>query len=194
MRRFGACSLARAAGALQGAGAVQARLICWLLPRTLSQGFRTPDEVKRFHDMFDELCYIVATKHSGSLKGEHGTGRNVAPYVEMEWGEPHCVLLVARCYCMSSAWQAAAAVCPRWRRGGASAAGSPEGLERRRGSCRPAVDAAACGVTASSRPHCSWHGRPHASALPGLTANGCSPSPAPRHQGHGADVGAEGAV
>lgn len=37
--------------------------------------------------MFDELCYIVATKHSGSLKGEHGTGRNVAPYVEMEWGE-----------------------------------------------------------------------------------------------------------
>ena len=35
----------------------------------------------------DEMCYIVATKHSGSLKGEHGTGRNVAPYVEMEWGE-----------------------------------------------------------------------------------------------------------
>lgn len=34
----------------------------------------------------DEMCYIVATKHSGSLKGEHGTGRNVAPYVEMEWG------------------------------------------------------------------------------------------------------------
>lgn len=51
------------------------------------QGFRTPEEVKRFHDMFDEMCYIVATKHSGSLKGEHGTGRNVAPYVEMEWGE-----------------------------------------------------------------------------------------------------------
>ena len=23
---------------------------------------------------------------SGSLKGEHGTGRNVAPFVEMEWG------------------------------------------------------------------------------------------------------------
>ncbi|KAL4426062.1 hypothetical protein ABPG77_007858 [Micractinium sp. CCAP 211/92] len=51
-----------------------------------SQGFRTPEEVQRFHEMFDELCYIVATKHSGSLKGEHGTGRNVAPYVEMEWG------------------------------------------------------------------------------------------------------------
>jgi D-lactate dehydrogenase len=51
-----------------------------------SQGFRTPEEVERFGAMMDEMCYIVATKHSGSLKGEHGTGRNVAPYVEMEWG------------------------------------------------------------------------------------------------------------
>lgn len=34
----------------------------------------------------EEMCYLVATKHSGSLKGEHGTGRNVAPFVEMEWG------------------------------------------------------------------------------------------------------------
>jgi D-lactate dehydrogenase len=32
------------------------------------------------------MCFIVATKHGGSLKAEHGTGRNVAPYVEMEWG------------------------------------------------------------------------------------------------------------
>lgn len=51
-----------------------------------SQGFRSAEEVARFGEMFDELCYIVATKHSGSLKGEHGTGRNIAPYVEMEWG------------------------------------------------------------------------------------------------------------
>jgi len=51
-----------------------------------SQGFRTPEEVKRFQDMMDEMCYIVAVKHRGSLKGEHGTGRNMAPYVEMEWG------------------------------------------------------------------------------------------------------------
>ena len=50
------------------------------------QGFRSPEEVQRFSDMMEEMCYIVATKHSGSLKGEHGTGRNVAPFVEMEWG------------------------------------------------------------------------------------------------------------
>lgn len=51
-----------------------------------SQGFRTKDEVQRFADMMSEMCYIVATKYSGSLKGEHGTGRNVASFVEMEWG------------------------------------------------------------------------------------------------------------
>lgn len=51
-----------------------------------SQGFRTPEEVQRFQDMMDEMCYIVAVKHGGSLKAEHGTGRNMAPYVEMEWG------------------------------------------------------------------------------------------------------------
>jgi D-lactate dehydrogenase len=50
------------------------------------QGFRTKEEVQRFGDLMEEMCHIVATKHSGSLKGEHGTGRNVAPFVEMEWG------------------------------------------------------------------------------------------------------------
>jgi FAD/FMN-containing dehydrogenase len=34
-----------------------------------SQGFRDEHEIQRFTDMFEEMCYIVATKHSGSLKG-----------------------------------------------------------------------------------------------------------------------------
>ncbi|GMH38900.1 hypothetical protein BSKO_06798 [Bryopsis sp. KO-2023] len=51
-----------------------------------SQGFRTKDQVQTFCDMMEEMAYIVATKHSGSLKGEHGTGTNMAPFVEMEWG------------------------------------------------------------------------------------------------------------
>jgi len=33
-----------------------------------------------------DLCETVALKYGGSLKAEHGTGRNVAPFVEMEWG------------------------------------------------------------------------------------------------------------
>lgn len=51
-----------------------------------AQGFHNEAEVERFSAMMQELCEIVAEKHGGSLKAEHGTGRNVAPFVEMEWG------------------------------------------------------------------------------------------------------------
>jgi D-lactate dehydrogenase len=34
----------------------------------------------------DALCRMVVGKYDGSLKAEHGTGRNVAPFVAMEWG------------------------------------------------------------------------------------------------------------
>lgn len=30
---------------------------------------------------------MVVEKYDGSLKAEHGTGRNMAPFVEKEWGE-----------------------------------------------------------------------------------------------------------
>eukprot|EP00976_Prorocentrum_cordatum_P096929 1190778-Prorocentrum_minimum.AAC.1 len=51
------------------------------------QGFRTEAEVERYSLMMQELCELVADKYGGSLKAEHGTGRNVAPFVEMEWGK-----------------------------------------------------------------------------------------------------------
>jgi D-lactate dehydrogenase len=34
----------------------------------------------------DDVCTMVVKKYDGSLKAEHGTGRNMAPFVEMEWG------------------------------------------------------------------------------------------------------------
>lgn len=51
----------------------------------------TPDfgataEVERYHAFMDELCHLVVEKYDGSLKAEHSTGRNMAPYVELEWG------------------------------------------------------------------------------------------------------------
>ena len=51
----------------------------------------TPDladavEVRRYHAFMDELCHLVVEKYDGSLKAEHSTGRNIAPYVELEWG------------------------------------------------------------------------------------------------------------
>jgi D-lactate dehydrogenase len=51
-----------------------------------TQDFGTPAEVDRYARFMDEVCTLVAQKYDGSLKGEHGTGRNVAPFVELEWG------------------------------------------------------------------------------------------------------------
>ena len=49
----------------KAAGAVQA---CFNICVVGLQGFRDKDEVHRFGQLMDEMCYIVATKHSGSLK------------------------------------------------------------------------------------------------------------------------------
>ena len=54
---------------------------------TFSQDFSTPQEVDRYAKLMDELADIVVNKFDGSLKAEHGTGRNMAPFVEMEWGD-----------------------------------------------------------------------------------------------------------
>ncbi|KNC49446.1 oxidoreductase [Thecamonas trahens ATCC 50062] len=51
-----------------------------------NQGFATPADVDAFRTLLDRMAELVAVKYDGSLKAEHGTGRNMAPYVEMEWG------------------------------------------------------------------------------------------------------------
>ena len=52
-----------------------------------TQDFGVPAEVKRYRDFMDAVADMVVRKYDGSLKGEHGTGRNMAPFVELEWGE-----------------------------------------------------------------------------------------------------------
>lgn len=51
-----------------------------------TQDFGNPEEVRRYADFMDEVCVLVVGQYDGSLKAEHGTGRNMAPFVEMEWG------------------------------------------------------------------------------------------------------------
>jgi len=51
-----------------------------------TQDFSTEMEVRRYRDFMDDVCRMVVEKYDGSLKAEHGTGRNMAPYVELEWG------------------------------------------------------------------------------------------------------------
>ncbi|GHE22963.1 FAD-binding and (Fe-S)-binding domain-containing protein [Halomonas urumqiensis] len=50
------------------------------------QGFEKPGEVARYQALMDEVAHLVGVEYGGSLKAEHGTGRNMAPYVELEWG------------------------------------------------------------------------------------------------------------
>jgi D-lactate dehydrogenase len=52
----------------------------------VTQAFDTPDEVQRYQAFLQEVVDLVITKYNGALKAEHGTGRNMAPFVETEWG------------------------------------------------------------------------------------------------------------
>ncbi|PKL90369.1 MAG: 4Fe-4S ferredoxin [Ignavibacteriae bacterium HGW-Ignavibacteriae-2] len=51
-----------------------------------SQDFNSESEVKRYSSFMNEITRLVVDKYDGSLKAEHGTGRNMAPFVEDEWG------------------------------------------------------------------------------------------------------------
>jgi D-lactate dehydrogenase len=51
-----------------------------------TQDFNSAPEVLRYRAFMDAMCKMVVEKYDGSLKAEHGTGRNVAPFVELEWG------------------------------------------------------------------------------------------------------------
>lgn len=50
------------------------------------QRFDTESELQRYGRFMDQIAHIVVDRYNGSLKAEHGTGRNMAPYVEKEWG------------------------------------------------------------------------------------------------------------
>ncbi len=53
----------------------------------LTPSMTSEKKIKQFDTFMDELAEVVAVKYNGSLKGEHGTGRNIAPFVEAEWGK-----------------------------------------------------------------------------------------------------------
>lgn len=58
-----------------------------------TQDFGIGSEVERYSKFMDDICSMVVAKYDGSLKAEHGTGRNIAPFVEMEWGREAYVLM-----------------------------------------------------------------------------------------------------
>ncbi|WP_431215483.1 FAD-linked oxidase C-terminal domain-containing protein [Puia sp. P3] len=52
----------------------------------VSQAVSTPEEIRFFGEFNDALAELVIVRFGGALKAEHGTGRQIAPYVEAEWG------------------------------------------------------------------------------------------------------------
>ncbi|MGA6099403.1 FAD-binding and (Fe-S)-binding domain-containing protein [Stutzerimonas marianensis] len=51
-----------------------------------TQGFDDPQQVARYEAFMQDVTQLVAVEFGGALKAEHGTGRNMAPFVELEWG------------------------------------------------------------------------------------------------------------
>jgi D-lactate dehydrogenase len=52
----------------------------------LTPNFAEPDDLRRYDSFMHELVELIVSKYDGSLKAEHGTGVNMAPFVEREWG------------------------------------------------------------------------------------------------------------
>lgn len=53
---------------------------------TVSADINNQEGISRYATFMHTLTDLVTQKHDGSLKAEHGTGRNMAPFVEKEWG------------------------------------------------------------------------------------------------------------
>ena len=52
----------------------------------LTPALADPEDRDRYERFMTALVPLIVEKYDGSLKAEHGTGRNMAPYVEHEWG------------------------------------------------------------------------------------------------------------
>ncbi|HYK88224.1 MAG TPA: FAD-binding and (Fe-S)-binding domain-containing protein [Acidobacteriota bacterium] len=59
----------------------------------LSQGTNNSGEVDQFSAFLDDLAQLVVRRFDGALKAEHGTGRNMAPFLETEWGPEACAIM-----------------------------------------------------------------------------------------------------
>lgn len=51
-----------------------------------TQRFDTPDETRRYNAFMQDVGTLVTLQFNGTLKAEHGTGRNMAPFLHSQWG------------------------------------------------------------------------------------------------------------
>ena len=55
----------------------------------VNQNFSEDKEVEKYRIFMEDITKMVVSQYDGSLKAEHGTGRNMAPFFEMEWDEAY---------------------------------------------------------------------------------------------------------
>ncbi len=59
----------------------------------ITPAFNSQADIDRFQAFMQDVADMVLHKYDGSMKAEHGTGRAVAPFVEMEWGREAYILM-----------------------------------------------------------------------------------------------------
>jgi D-lactate dehydrogenase len=59
----------------------------------LTPDFAKQEDLDRYEGFMARLVGLICDRYDGSLKAEHGTGINMAPYVEREWGEKATALM-----------------------------------------------------------------------------------------------------
>jgi D-lactate dehydrogenase len=52
----------------------------------ITQSFNNQKVIDQYAHFMDEVVELVVGRYDGALKAEHGTGRNMAPFVATEWG------------------------------------------------------------------------------------------------------------
>ncbi|MFE2127504.1 FAD-binding and (Fe-S)-binding domain-containing protein [Streptomyces amritsarensis] len=52
-----------------------------------------PADVARYGAFMEAFCRLTVERFDGSLKAEHSTGRNMAPFLELEWGAEAAALM-----------------------------------------------------------------------------------------------------
>ncbi|WP_137168223.1 FAD-binding and (Fe-S)-binding domain-containing protein [Salinimonas lutimaris] len=51
-----------------------------------TQAFDTSEQVQRYDAFMQDVAALVTQQFNGTLKAEHGTGRNMAPFIVHQWG------------------------------------------------------------------------------------------------------------
>ncbi len=59
----------------------------------LTPDFAKAEDLERYDSFMEGLIELVVDRYDGSLKAEHGTGVNMAPFVEREWGAQATALM-----------------------------------------------------------------------------------------------------